>query len=33
MNWRYVAHIPYVLVFLTFTAGLALANWRGRRLP
>ena len=33
MNWLYVAHIPYVLLFVVFTAGLVLGNWRGRRLP
>lgn len=33
MTWLYIAHIPYVLVFLIFAACLALANWRGRRLP
>ena len=32
MKWLYVVHVPYVLLFLIFTAGLALSNWRGRRL-
>ena len=31
MKWIYVAHIPYVLMFLLFALGLAVAGWLGGR--
>lgn len=27
MKWIYVAHVPYVLLFLLFTATLVCINW------
>ncbi len=30
MKWIYVAHIPYVLLFLLFALALIFANCRGR---
>ncbi len=32
MTFLYIAHIPFVLVFLIFVMGLVWANWKvGRR--
>jgi hypothetical protein len=28
MTFLYIAHIPFVLVFLVFVMGLVYANWR-----
>ena len=33
MNWIYVAHTPYVVMFLLFTVALIGGAWAQRRKP
>ena len=31
MKFLYIAHTPFVLLFLLFTFALVCANWRGQK--
>jgi hypothetical protein len=32
MKFLYIAHVPYVLIFLCFALALIISQWRRRRL-
>lgn len=33
MKFLYFAHIPFVLLFVLFTAAFVWSNWRGTKRP